>query len=337
MKSRLAFYVLLAVLAVISVAMLLPVFVPLIVAMTLAYLLLPLYDRMRGSPDFRAGLLVLLVLFLLILPAILVIIRVADDVPKALGTLDLSAAAQKVNQWMDDKLGRHLPLTENLAVYLARVREAALRATPGVLGAVGSTALSLFVILYSMYYFLRDGRTFWNDFLTVLPLTDDVKPLLVNDLQQTLSGVLFGQFITALVQGLLAGFGFLFFGVPHVLFWTFITMIVGMIPVVGTPVVWLPLAIYLFAAGDRFGGFGLLIWGGVVVMNIDNVLKPRLIAGRARLHPLVALLGVIGGLKLFGVIGFVVGPVLLGVVVGMLRFHREVALRQLEVIETQPS
>ncbi len=331
MKSRLAFYVLLAALGLLSAAMLLPLFIPVTVAIILGYLLFPVYDRMARtipSEDLRAALLVVLVLLVLALPVLLIVVQVADEIPGALRAADLSQWAEKANRWVDSTLGRHIPLSENLAVYLARVREAALRVAPGVIGAVGNTALALFVMLYTMYYVLRDGPRIWQNFLLILPLEDEVKPLLVTDLQQTLTGVLYGQFVTAVIQGALAGFGYWIFHVPHVLLWTCVTLIFSMVPIAGATVVWLPLALSRLAVGDRLGGFGLLIYGGVLVMNIDNVVKPRLIAGRAQLHPLAALLGVVGGISLFGVIGFIIGPVLLSLVVAMLRFHRDVALRQ---------
>lgn len=339
MKSRAAFYVLLAGLGLLSAAMLLPLFIPVMVAVILGYLLHPVYERMGRrirSGDLRAAALVLLVLFALALPVLLIVIQVADDIPRALRAADLSEAAEKVNRWLDTTLGRHIPLSENLATYLARVRDAALRAAPSILGAVGNTALGLFVMLYSMYYVLRDGRRIWENFILIVPLEDEVKPLLTMELQQTLTGVLYGQLITATVQGLLAGLGYLIFGVSHALFWTFITLIAAMIPIAGATLIWLPLAISRLAVGDKLGGLGLLIYGAVLVMNVDNVLKPRLIAGRTQLHPLAALLGVVGGIHLFGVLGFVLGPVLLGLVVAMLRFHRDVALRhaQPSVVDT---
>ncbi len=337
MKSRAAFYIVLAVLGLLAAAMLLPLFIPVMVAVILGYLLLPVYERMGRrirSGDLRAALLVLLVLFALAVPVLLVVMQVADDIPRALRSADLSEAAEKANTWLDAMLGRHIPLSENLASYMARVRDVALGAAPRIIGAVGNTALGLFVMLYTMYYVLRDGRRIWDNFMLILPLEDEVKPLLTTDLTQTLTGVLYGQLITAAVQGLLAGLGYWIFSVPHVLFWTFITLIAAMIPIAGATLIWLPLALSRIAMGDKLNGILLLIYGGVLVMNIDNFLKPRLIAGRTQLHPLAALLGVIGGIHLFGVLGFVLGPVLLGLVVAMLRFHRDVALRQAAASET---
>ena len=335
MKGRVAFYILLGAVGLLSAAMLLPLFIPVMVAIILGYLLLPVYDRMAWalrSADLRAALLVLLVLFVVALPVLLIVMQVVEEIPGALRSADLSQAVEKVNQWLDAMLGRHIPLSENLTIYMGRVRDATLRAAPRIIGAIGNTALGLFVLLYTLYYVLRDGRLFWQNFLLILPLEDAVKPLLTLNLKQTLGAVIYGQFITALVQGSLAGIGYVVFHVPHALLWTLVTTTAAMIPVVGATAVWLPLAISRLAVGDKVGGIGLLIYGGVVVMNIDNVLKPRLIAGRAQLHPLVALLGVIGGIYVFGVIGFVLGPVLLGLVVAMLKFHRDVALQQAVVV-----
>lgn len=331
MTKRVAFYVLLGLLGLLSAVMLVPVFIPVMVAAILGYLLFPIYERAGravASPDLRAAVLVLLVLFALALPVLLVVVQVADEIPHALKSADLTNAAEKINHWLDSTLNRHVPLSENLGTYLARVRDAALRAAPSVIGAVGNTALGLFVMLYTLFYVLRDGKRVWRDFVLLLPLQDEVKPLLVKDLRQTLSGVLYGQLITAAAQALLAGIGYAIFHVPNVLFWGFLTLIASMIPFAGSTIVWLPLAISRLAVGDKVGGLGLLIYGAILVMNIDNVIKPRLIAGRSQLHPVAALLGVVGGLHLFGVIGFLLGPVLLSLVVAMLRFHRDVSVLQ---------
>ncbi len=109
------------------------------------------------------------------------------------------------------------------------------------------------------------------------------------------------------------------------LLWTLGTLVMAMVPVVGAVLVWLPLALSRLAAGDRFAGIGLLIYCGLLVTAVDHLVKPRLIAGRSELHPLAALFGVFGGIKLFGVVGFVLGPVLLGLLSAMLRFHREMS------------
>lgn len=333
MRSRIPFYVLLFVLAGLAVAMLLPLFVPVMMAVILGYLLLPVYDRLGRripSHNLRGALMVLLVLVVLAAPALLIVVRVADEVPNAVKSANVQGVADKLNNWLNSVTGRQIPLREYVTRYADRLREAIVARAPRILGAVGSTALGLFIALYTMFYILRDGRSAWNAIIEMLPLDDEVKPELVSNVQQTVSGVLYGQVITATVQALLAGIGYVIFHVPHVFVWAAITLIAAMIPFVGTVIVWLPLAISRLAVGDKFGGFGLMIYGALLVTNIDNVIRPRLIAGRSQLHPVAALLGVFGGLELFGIVGFILGPVLLGVVVAMLRFHRSYIVQHAE-------
>jgi len=107
------------------------------------------------------------------------------------------------------------------------------------------------------------------------------------------------------------------------LLWTFLTLVASMLPVVGAALIWLPLALSRLLADDRVAGWGLLLYMGLLVSSVDNVIKPRLISGRAPLHPLAALFGVIGGLHLFGMVGILLGPVLLGLITAMLRFYRQ--------------
>jgi predicted PurR-regulated permease PerM len=326
MKNRPAFYVVLGLLGAAAVFMLLPFVTPMLLAALLGYLLLPLYEglgRWIKSDDLRAGAVVLAVLFLLALPVMLVVVEVADQVPSALRQFNLAGAAERVNTWVDSLAGRHVPIVENLSNWLGRVREAALRATPRLLGAVGATAIGLFILLYTLFYVLTDGRKAWGDVVALIPLDPEMKPHLVDNIQSTMKGVLYGQVVTATVQGTLAGIGYVIFSVPHALFWTFVTLACAMIPFIGTVVVWLPVGVSRLVADDRVGGIGVLLWGAILVMNIDNVIKPRLIAGRTELHPLLAMVGVFGGVELFGIVGFVLGPVLLGLLSAMLRFYRK--------------
>ncbi len=331
MQSRAAFYILLGALAALSIAMLAPVFVPVTLAVIAGYLLTPIYDRAARwvpSRDLRAWLMVLLVLAVLAVPILIIVTQLTEQLPQALKSGSVEHTVTRVNDWIDSTLGRHVPIADNLSGYITRVREYAVQRAPRVLGAVGHTALALFIMLYTMFYVLRDGRHAWQSAVEMLPLEDAVKPLIITNIQQTVSGVLYGQLVTALVQGGLAGIGYWIFHVPNVALWTALTTISAMIPFVGTVIFWLPLAISRLAVGDKFGGFGLLIYCGVIVINIDNIIKPRLIAGRSALHPVAALLGVFGGIELFGVVGFIIGPVLLGLVVAMLGFHRSVAARK---------
>lgn len=326
MKNRAVFFVVLGMLVALAAMMLVPFITPMLVAMVLGYLLFPVYEllgRAVKSEHARAALMVLAVLFLLALPVLLAVVEVNKQTHAALRETNLAGAIEKVNGWLDQSLGRHIPLAENFEAWSSRAREAVLNAAPRMIGAAGATALDLLVLLYTLFYVFSEGREIWADLVSLVPLDAGMKPHLVETIQSTMTGVLYGQVVTAALQAALAGIAYLVFGLPHVLLWTFLTLIGAMIPVVGAAIVWVPLAISRLAAGDRLGGWGLVLYMGVFVSTIDHIVKPRLIAGRSRLHPLAALLGVLGGLHMFGVVGFVLGPVLLGLLSAMLRFYRE--------------
>jgi predicted PurR-regulated permease PerM len=115
----------------------------------------------------------------------------------------------------------------------------------------------------------------------------------------------------------------LVFGVSNWLFWGAIMIIMAFLPVLGTPVVWVPAAVGLILDGETARGIGLLIFGSTVVMNIDNFLRPRLMSGRTKVHPVLILIGVLGGLKIFGFVGMLVGPLILALLVAFIKFWEQ--------------
>jgi predicted PurR-regulated permease PerM len=328
MKNKAAFYVVLAILAGFSAWMLLPFMAPLLVAAVVGYLLMPFYDFLRRwvpSEHLRATLVLLLVLFVVALPLLLALVEVSQQAPAALRRENLADTIAQFNATIDHTVGRHVPLTENFADYTERVREAMMHAAPAIIGHVGETALDLVIFLYTLFFVFLEGRAAFQTFMNLVPLDDTLKPLLALTIQSTMTGVLYGQFITAAMQAGLGAIGYAVVGLPHLLLWTLLTLIAAMLPVGGATFVWLPLAASRLLAGDNVAGWGLIVYMGVTSSVVEHILKPRLISGRSPLHPLAALFGVLGGLYLFGLTGFLLGPVLLGLLTAMLRFHQEMA------------
>jgi predicted PurR-regulated permease PerM len=126
-----------------------------------------------------------------------------------------------------------------------------------------------------------------------------------------------------MLQGALGTLGLLIFGVPKWLFWGAIMMLTAFIPFLGTPIVWIPAVASLLLGGNTARGIGLLIYSATLVMNIDNFLRPKLMSGRTQVHPVLILIGVLGGLKVFGIVGMLVGPLILALLVAFVRFYEE--------------
>ena len=132
---------------------------------------------------------------------------------------------------------------------------------------------------------------------------------------------IYGVIITAIIQGIIGTIGLLIFGVQNPILWGMVMIILAMLPFVGAGLVWFPAAIIKIAGGDLFNGFGLLFYGLFIVSTIDNMIRPKLIGARANIHPVVILLGVLGGLAVFGLMGLIIGPLCLSILMVFIDFY----------------
>jgi predicted PurR-regulated permease PerM len=126
-----------------------------------------------------------------------------------------------------------------------------------------------------------------------------------------------------LIQGGVGGLAFWFLGLPSPVLWTFVMMILSMIPMMGAPFVWVPAAISLAATGHWTKAIILVAWGVLIINPIDNFLRPKLVTERAKLHELFVFFSVIGGIKVFGILGIVLGPLLLAITISLLEIFRQ--------------
>ncbi len=178
--------------------------------------------------------------------------------------------------------------------------------------------VNLFISMFLTYYLLKDGDKLTSYFKSILPIKSANQDLFVKRFNDVTFAVVYGNIIVALMQGLLTSFGFFLLGVPSPLVWGIVTTLTSLIPFLGAYVVWLPAAILLIANGNSAGDGGMVLRGLILIFygfffisSIDNILKPKLIGRRANLHPALVLLGVIGGIATFGVIGIIIGPVII--------------------------
>jgi predicted PurR-regulated permease PerM len=169
--------------------------------------------------------------------------------------------------------------------------------------------LQLFVMLYAMFFFLLDGRALLKRVLSYVPLTPRDEARLVERFVSVTRATLKGVLLIAVLQGVLAGVAFLLAGVPGAAFWATVTVVVSIIPAVGSGLVWVPAVIYLFVVGHTFAALALLAWCVLVVSTVDNLLRPRLVGRDTRMPDLLVLLSTLGGIVRVGAVGVVVGPI----------------------------
>jgi len=183
-----------------------------------------------------------------------------------------------------------------------------------------SRLLSIFVSLFLLFYFFVDGKRLLNSLRSILPIDNKKRSLFFNEFKQVSYGVAYGLILTGIIIGVLAGLGFYIFDVSSPILFSFIAMIFVILPILGSFLVWAPVALLKLINGDTFNGIGLIIYGLVVLSLAELILKPKLMSHKARLHPIVTILGVLGGLKFFGFIGIIFGPFILALFLTMLKY-----------------
>lgn len=332
----------LALLAALIYQILVPFFAPLAWAIFLAFLLQPAQARLtgwlRGRDSAAASLLTIFVLLMFIGPLAALAIAFGQQAAglavllqhwleqhQGQGILDLAGLPllDRALDWLDRYAG--VSATEAQAWLLGRAKSvfeklAALGGT-ALLGALG-TVLNFTVMLFLLFFFIRDGQGMARAAINLVPLEPGRRDELQDRLGAVTRAVVLGTVVTAVIQGLLLGIGFGVAGLPAPVVFGVIGAVLSIVPFGGTALVWVPAVGVLLFQG-RYGAAIVLAVIGLVVSSVDNFLKPLLISGRAVVPTLAVFIGVLGGLFAFGVIGMFLGPVVIALALALVNFARD--------------
>ncbi len=321
------------------------IFAPFFRALTwaafLAFLLFPLNVRLRrrlhGS-GIAAGLLTVLAPIVILLPLSALSIEFVSQISALLQKLQKAAKQWDIKTFSDlqqfpliaranDWLQSHTGISAaQVQSWLVSGTQEVLQRAAGVSGSFFLGALdSLFsfaIMLFLLYFFLRDGDEMMTRARTLIPLDDARKERLFVQLGAVTRAIVFGTSVTAVAQGALVGIGFAIAGLPSPVVFGVLAALLSMLPVGGAAFVWGPAALWLFIDGRWGYGIFMLAWG-LMLGALDNVLRPLLISGRAKISALAVFVGVLGGIPAFGAIGVIAGPVVLSLVLALAEFAEE--------------
>ncbi|HUR63055.1 MAG TPA: AI-2E family transporter [Candidatus Thermoplasmatota archaeon] len=240
------------------------------------------------------------------------------------GTLDKPWAQKIVSMFTSETNATARQAFVDSKVHEAQhaIQETLTRFGTGILGALPEFFLAMTVILFVVYYVLTDGETFTAYVRRAAPLPGRQIDFLLHEARSGLNAVFMGQILVSILQGVLGAIGFWITGLPNAVLWGAVMAVLGLLPVVGTFLVWVPAGIYLIIKGQAWQGVFMLAWGAIVVMIVtDTFIKPKLIGSRADIHPMFVLVGVLGGAAAFGFIGLFLGPLLVGVTIAVLKVY----------------
>jgi predicted PurR-regulated permease PerM len=302
----------------VSLLIVLPFFDWILVAVILAYILAPLNRRLsrRLPRSFSAGVSITIGLFAIVLPAVVVLGVAATQTRQLLSNFDPTFITQ-----LDDILATRfgveidiMALQETLSGAITTGAQGLVGNVFSIVGGLPALFLGITVMFFVVYYLLKDGDRTVAWLRTVLPLAPDVREELFEESNLLLYNSLVGTAAVAAVQAVLLGIAFVLVGFQNVVFWTVVTFIASMLPLIGASIIWLPAAIYLLViSGQPVAAGALTLFGAVVISTVDNILRPMVMRRGAQLSPVLTILGIFGGVALFGFVGLFIGPIVLGV------------------------
>lgn len=291
---------------------------PLLLATMLAVVFGPLHAWIRrrlGGPDWLvAGTTTACILILVLTPFLLLCVRAGSEAIRVLGGPSAIASeadrlgplVKAVNETTGLGLTKEQVVSELQTLLEASIGPIA-AATPRVFAKV---VIGLAVMTVGLFYFLADGRRMIATVTRLIPLDPRYQWQLLNEFQEVSGAVVSATLLAAVVQAALAAIGFAVSGVGNIFLLTLLTFFFALVPVVGAAVVWVPVCLQLFIVEkETWTAVGLALWGVLAISTADNVVKPLVLQGKSKLHPLLALLSVLGGVTALGPIGILVGPI----------------------------
>ncbi|MFB6100169.1 MAG: AI-2E family transporter [Candidatus Nanohalobium sp.] len=295
-------------------------------ALLLAFILMPLQDRLSNLIGDKLSALTLIVLTFVAVsvPFALIFGAVANDAQDVIGEVNQTQLfdIQKAEQIIMEYTGQQVNLEQEIREVLNQFVSTTLGGVSEFLNVLTGIAIGFSVMLFLLYYLLKDGKEFTGYLKGIIPLPEDIVNRLHRKTYQTTWAVIKGHILVAVIQGLIAGVGLWFTGVPNFAFWTFVMILLAFIPIIGAFMVWGPASIYLLAINRPIAAIVLAVYGSIVVGLTDNFLRPLLVDRSGDLHPAVILIGVIGGVYVFGAAGLFIGPVVFGVLKAVLEVFK---------------
>jgi predicted PurR-regulated permease PerM len=191
-----------------------------------------------------------------------------------------------------------------------------------------STIFIIFISVIGSFYFFRDGREFLKILIKISPLNDRDDEIILSRLAKAVRSVATGTLLVSLIQGVAAAAGLAIFGIDRAVLWGAVGAILAMMPGVGTPVIIIPAVIFLFLTGSTVSAVGLLVWGIIMIVVVDNIIGPHLMSRGNNLHPFIVLTAVLGGITTFGPIGFIVGPVIVTLFIVLLEIYNQYIVKE---------
>lgn len=327
-SKRTTTVMIIALLLVLSFFILKPILLSIVIALILALFFYPIYikiNKLIKSKNISAFLICVLLAAIIIVPIWFltpILINQAIQFYMAIQQIDFMTPLKKIFPSLFASETFSKQAGSAIYTFISKATSSIMDVFADFIRNFPKLCLQLTIVMFTFFFALRDQDKLLDYVKSLLPFSKDVEKKLFDSSREITFSVIYGQIILGIVQGLLCGVAFFIFKVPNPLFLTILACIAGIFPAIATAIIWIPTAIYLFVAGNIFPAFGIIIFG-LASGFVENFVKPIIISKRTKLHSAIVLVGMIGGLFFFGLIGLILGPLILAYLFIVLEIYRD--------------
>lgn len=304
------------------------------IALVLAYLCYPAYswiNKKLKSPNISSFIVCFLVVFILVVSfwfMLQITIQQILDFYTYTQTFDIVAPIKALIAQISNVQEFPIQLSFFIDKSISQITSAAVNFSNTLFVQLPVLLLQAFVAFFVMFYFLRDGPQLAEYFKGILPFKEQFKERFFLRFKEVTRGVIYGMMIVGVIQGMTAGIGFYIFGVKGAFILTLASVFLSIIPFTGPYLIYIPAGLMMILHGNN-NGIGLIIYGLIFASQIDNIIRPYFVGKKAKISMALALVGMLGGMSLFGVVGLVIGPLIVDYTVMFIEFYKEGKLSEL--------
>jgi predicted PurR-regulated permease PerM len=308
--------ILVLILLVLSFLILRPILLSIVFGFILAFIFYPIYQLLYKAtkwPNFSATILTLLLILIILLPIWFftpIFIDQAFKIYTSSQHLDYVTPLKTIFPSLFASEQFSAEVGGVLHSFVTKIANSLLNYLSEFILNFPTLLLQSAVVLFAFFFALRDKDKILEYVKSLLPFTREVEEKIFRSSRDITASVLYGQVIVGIVQGIIIAIGFFLFGVPNAFLFSVLATVAAILPVIGPMLVWIPVLLYLLITGNAFAAIGILIFG-LISSNIDSILRPLFISKMTRISSAIILIGMIGGLFMFGVLGLILGPLIL--------------------------
>lgn len=324
--NRVSAIVLILLLIALAFILIRPILLSIVAGLILAFIVNPLYLKINSlikRPTLSAlisSILIVVIIFIPLWFLVPLVIRQVFDMFAFLQSSDVSTLVSVLFPAAPEEFTRQI--TGVISNFVSEI-------SIGILNWLGNFLLNLpdlllqgAVLIFVFFFALKDQDKLKKYVSELSPLNKEQEKILIKEFKGITSSIVYGYVIIGIIQGIAAGIGLFVFGIPRALLLTIIAIFASMFPLFGPWVVWLPAVIYLFVQGNVAAGIAFTIYGVLAVSSLDNILRPYIVSRKSSISPVVALVGMIGGLFVFGLLGLILGPLILAYLIIFLTAYK---------------